>query len=45
MNKLELIDALKGEKNLSKNEAKVIVDLFFNEMFDYDLPGPFERAF
>jgi integration host factor subunit beta len=30
MNKLELIDALRNECRISKNEAATIVDLFFN---------------
>ena len=32
MNKLELIDALRNEGQISKKEAATIVDLFFNEM-------------
>ncbi len=32
MNKLELIDALKKETGITKNEAKLVVNLFFNEM-------------
>lgn len=32
MNKLELVEALKEEAGLNKNEARKIVDLFFNEM-------------
>jgi integration host factor subunit beta len=34
MNKLELIETLKTEAGLTKNEATVVVDLFFNEMAD-----------
>jgi integration host factor subunit beta len=32
MNKLELIDALKDECQISKKEAATIVNLFFNKM-------------
>ncbi len=32
MNKMELIDALRYEADLTKTEAAAIVDLFFNEM-------------
>jgi len=32
MNKLELIDTLRNEGQISKKEAATIVDLFFNEM-------------
>ena len=32
MNKLELIQALKDATDLSKSEAAVVVDIFFNEM-------------
>ena len=32
MNKLELINALRDECQISKKEAATIVDLFFNEM-------------
>ena len=32
MNKLELIDTLRDECQISKKEAAKIVDLFFNEM-------------
>jgi integration host factor subunit beta len=32
VNKLELIDALKRECSISKNEAATIVDLFFDKM-------------
>jgi integration host factor subunit beta len=32
MNKLELIDTLKDECQISKKEAATVVDLFFNEM-------------
>ena len=32
MNKKDLIEALKEEANLSKIEAKKVVDLFFDEM-------------
>ena len=34
MNKLELIEALKTEAGLTKNEATAVVNLFFNEMID-----------
>ena len=34
MNKLELIEALKAEAGLTKNEATAVVNLFFNEMID-----------
>ena len=34
MNKIELIQALKGSNHLSKSEAERIVNLFFNEMAD-----------
>ncbi len=32
MNKLDLIDALKTEAGLTKNEAAAVVNLFFDEM-------------
>ncbi len=32
MNKLELIETLKTEAGITKNEAKLVVNLFFNEM-------------
>ena len=32
MNKLELINALRDECQISKKEAAAVVDLFFNEM-------------
>ena len=32
MNKLELIETLKTKAELTKNEATVVVNLFFNEM-------------
>jgi integration host factor subunit beta len=32
MNKLELIDTLRNEGQISKKEAAAVVDLFFNEM-------------
>ena len=32
MNKLELINALRDECQISKNESAAVVDLFFNEM-------------
>ena len=32
MNKLELIQTLKDSNSLSKSEAEVVVNLFFNEM-------------
>ena len=34
MNKIELVEALKEEAELTKNEAKKVVDLFFDEMSD-----------
>ena len=34
MNKLELINNLKEECRISKNEAAMIVDLFFNKISD-----------
>jgi len=34
MNKLELIDALKKEAGISKQEAASVVDLFFGQMSD-----------
>ena len=34
MNKLELINNLKDECQISKNEAAMIVDLFFNKISD-----------
>ena len=34
MNKLDLIEALKEEAGLTKNEATAVVNLFFNEMID-----------
>ena len=34
MNKLELILALKDAADLSKSEATIVVDTFFNEMAD-----------
>jgi integration host factor subunit beta len=32
MNKLDLINALKNETDLTKSEAEAVVNLFFNEM-------------
>ena len=32
MNKLELISALKEESKITKSEAALIVDIFFDEM-------------
>jgi integration host factor subunit beta len=32
MNKLELVETLKEETGLTKNEASVVVNLFFDEM-------------
>ena len=32
MNKLELVEALRKETERNKSEAKVIVDMFFDEM-------------
>ncbi len=32
MNKIDLIDALKNETDLTKSEARVVVNLFFNEL-------------
>ena len=32
MNKLELIDTLRFEAEITKSEAAAVVDLFFNEM-------------
>ncbi|MBU0768987.1 MAG: integration host factor subunit beta [Proteobacteria bacterium] len=34
MNKLDLIETLKTEAGLTKNEAAAVVNLFFNEMAD-----------
>lgn len=34
MNKLELIETLKTEAGLTKNEAMAVVNLFFDEMAD-----------
>jgi len=34
MNKLDLIEALKQETDLTKNEATAVVSLFFNEMLN-----------
>ena len=34
MNKIDLIAALKNETDLTKSEAKAVVNLFFNEMSD-----------
>jgi integration host factor subunit beta len=34
MNKIDLIAALKNETDLTKSEAKAVVNLFFNEMAD-----------
>ena len=34
MNKLDLIEALKAEAGLTKNEATAVVNLFFDEMSD-----------
>ncbi|MGA8181646.1 MAG: HU family DNA-binding protein [Desulfobacterales bacterium] len=34
MNKIDLVEALKEAAELTKNEAKKVVDLFFEEMFD-----------
>ena len=34
MNKIDLIAALKNETDLTKSEAKAVVNLFFNEMTD-----------
>ena len=32
MNKLELVETLKEETGITKNEASVVVNLFFDEM-------------
>jgi len=32
MNKLDLIETVKNENELSKTEAKAVVDIFFNEI-------------
>jgi integration host factor subunit beta len=32
MNKLELIDAIRGETELTKSEAAAVINLFFNQM-------------
>ena len=34
MNKQELVDALRKESGLNKSEARAVVDLFFDEMFN-----------
>jgi hypothetical protein len=34
MNKVDLIQALKDSKNLSKSEAEAVINLFFNKMAD-----------
>ena len=34
MNKLDLVEVLREEAGLSKNDANKVVDLFFNEMSD-----------
>ena len=34
MNKIDLIEALKEEANLTKIEARKVVDLFFDEIFN-----------
>ena len=34
MNKIELIQSLKDSNNLSKSEAEVVVNLFFDKMAD-----------
>ena len=34
MNKLELVEVLKEEAELTKNEAKKVVDLFFDEIYN-----------
>ena len=34
MNKLELIEALRNEANITKNEAAAVVTLFFAKMAD-----------
>jgi len=34
MHKLELIETLKNEAGITKNEATAVVNLFFNEMAD-----------
>jgi len=34
MNKLELIDALKNQENLTKAEAAKVVEIFFGDMAD-----------
>jgi hypothetical protein len=34
MNKVDLIQALKDSKNLSKSEAEAVINLFFNKMVD-----------
>ena len=34
MNKVDLIEAVKKEAELTKNEAVAVVNLFFNEMGD-----------
>lgn len=39
MNKLELIEALREESNLSKAEAKAVVQLFFDSMAEALVKG------
>jgi integration host factor subunit beta len=39
MNKLDLIAALKNETDLTKSEAKAVVNLFFNEMANALIKG------
>ena len=39
MNKLDLIEALKKEAGITKNEASAAVKLFFNEMADAPANG------
>jgi hypothetical protein len=34
MNKVDLIQALKDSKNLSKSEAEAVINLFFDKMVD-----------
>ena len=39
MNKLDLIESLKNEANLTKNEAAAVVKLFFDNMTDALVTG------
>ena len=44
MNKLEIINALRDEVQISKKEAAAVVDLFFNEMANVLAEGALSRS-